>query len=424
MTNLRIKALLGAGCVSLAMIGSANAGGFSRGSADTDIIFEQGNFNMRSSVTYVTPTRKFNKNGNPALVGTDYAGDYVIPSFAAKFNLTENLRCAGTLVNNNGGNAKYAAPTLSGKLQEEFTTYESALTCGVSFDAGQGKLWLLGGGFMENFEYHRENSTGALPGGPVLPNAVLNLDGREFGYRVGAAYEIPDIALRAQVMYRSGTSYGATGTLSAPTAAIFGAQASALQQQALAAQKAGNLPLALQLGTRAQNALKAAQAAAAAGDTTAAPATGTGNLPQSVEFKLQSGIAPGWLAFGAVKWTDWSVQKELIVKSAISNTEDKYFWKDGWTVTGGIGHAFNDKVSGFASLTWDQGVGTGYDITGDTYTLAVGGSYKDGIGGEFRGGIGFSYLGSGEETQYAAGTNQGVKAGYAFAFNGGYSLKW
>ncbi|CAM5608048.1 hypothetical protein MAUB1S_10312 [Mycolicibacterium aubagnense] len=61
MTNLRIKALLGAGCMSLAMIGTSNAGGFSRGSADTDILFEQGNFNMRSSVTYVTPTRKFNR---------------------------------------------------------------------------------------------------------------------------------------------------------------------------------------------------------------------------------------------------------------------------------------------------------------------------------------------------------------------------
>lgn len=424
MTTLRIKALLGAGCMSLAMIGSANAGGFSRGSADTDILFEQGNFNMRSSVTYVTPTRKFSKNGNPALVGTDYAEDYVIPSAAVKFNLTENLRCAGTLVNNNGGNANYASPTVSGKLQEEFTTYESALTCGVGFDAGQGKVWLLGGGFMENFEYHRENSTGTLPGGVALPNAVLNLDGREYGYRIGAAYEIQDIALRAQLMYRSGTSYGATGTLAAPTAAILGAQARALGQQAQAAAAGGNLLLAKQLQDRAQLTLQSAMAAAAAGKTSEAPATGTGNLPQSVEFKLQSGIAPGWLAFGAVKWTDWSVQKELLVNSAISNTEDKYFWKDGWTVTGGIGHAFNDKVSGFAALTWDQGVGTGYDITGDTYTLAVGGSYKDGIGGEFRGGLGFSYLGSGEETKYAAGQNQAVKAGYAFAFNGGYSLKW
>jgi long-chain fatty acid transport protein len=75
MINLRFKALLGAGCISVAMMGGAQAGGFSRGSADTDIIFEPGNFNMRSSVTYVSPTRKFNKNGNPRLIGTNYAED-------------------------------------------------------------------------------------------------------------------------------------------------------------------------------------------------------------------------------------------------------------------------------------------------------------------------------------------------------------
>lgn len=401
MINLRFKALLGAGCISVAMMGGAQAGGFSRGSADTDIIFEPGNFNMRSSVTYVSPTRKFNKNGNPALIGTNYAEDYVIPSFAAKFNLTDNLRCAGTLVNNNGGNARYASPTLSGKISEEFTTYESALTCGLGFDAGQGKFWLLGGGFMEKFEYNRVNSYAALG----LGNAILNLDGQKFGYRIGAAYEIPDIALRAQLMYRSGTKYGADGNLVAPAGVLAAATAGTpLQAQFLRIiqQYGPNAPVPVD-------------------------AIGVGALPQSVEFKLQSGIAPGWLAFGSVKWTDWSQLTTLDVRSKLTGftiSQDKYFWKDGWTVTGGIGHAFNDKVSGFASLTWDQGVGTGWDITGDAYTLAVGGSVKDGIGGEFRGGVGFSYLGSGEETNYAPGTNQGVKAGYAIAFNAGYSLKW
>lgn len=398
MTNLRIKALLGAGCMSLAMIGSANAGGFSRGSADTDIIFEQGNFNMRSSVTYVSPTRKFNKNGNPRLVGTDYAEDYVIPSAAVKFNLTENLRCAGTLVNNNGGNAKYDFPTTSGKTLEEFTTYESALTCGVGFNAGQGKFWLLGGGFMEKFDYHRENAYGPVG------NATLNLDGQEYGYRIGAAYEIPDIALRGQVMYRSGTSYGADGMLNAPAGVL---------AQALLAQ--GRPDLAAQFAALRPN------------QQVPVPALGVGELPQSVEFKLQSGIAPGWLAFGSVKWTDWSQLTTLDVRSAqhgVNITQDKYFWKDGWTVTGGVGHAFNEQVSGLVSLTWDQGVTTGWDLSSDTYTVAVGGSFKDGIGGELRGGLGFTYISSAEETNYAAGINQGVKAGYAFALNGGYSIKW
>ncbi|MGG2475354.1 transporter, partial [Rhizobium sp. BR5] len=33
---------------------------------------------------------------------------------------------------------------------------------------------------------------------------------------------------------------------------------------------------------------------------------GSVSMPDSIELKVQSGIAPDWLAFGSVKWTDWS----------------------------------------------------------------------------------------------------------------------
>lgn len=411
MRNVRLKALLGAGCFSMVLVGAAHAGGFSRGTADTDILFDDGNFNMRAGVTYVSPKREFSKvqAASPGLLGTSYTDDYIVPSAAVKLNLTDSLRCAATMVDNNGGSADYAVPKPSGKLYEEFTTNEKAVTCGVKFQAGQGNFWLLGGGFMEDFDYSRRNALGALPNGVPIPDARLELTGRDFGYRVGVAYEIPDIALRAQLMYRSGTSYGADGTLTVPTGAL-------LAGQAAAAQRAGDLVTANALAIQANAAL-------AAGLETVVPALGTGNLPQSVELKLQSGIAPGWLAFGSVKWMDWSVQRELLVNSALSNTTDEYFWKDGWTVTGGIGHAFNDRVSGLVSLTWDSGVSTGYDFSSDTYTLALGGSVKDTLGGELRAGIGISYLTAAEITK-GADTGFAVKAGYALAGGVGYNIKW
>ena len=302
---------------------------------------------------------------------------------AVKFNLTDNFRCAGTMVDNNGGSAEYAVPKPSGKLKEDFTTNEKALTCGMKFQLGRGNFWLLGGAFMENFEYDRFNFVA-----PGLPLAHLSLEGQEFGYRIGAAYDIPEIAFRAQVMYRSGTSYGADGTLSVPGAAL-------------------GLPTVPEVVGNAY---------------------GDGNLPQTVEVKLQSGIAPGWLAFGSVKWSDWSVQERLLVTSNFGpipgpTSDDVYNWKDGWTVTGGLGHAFNDRVSGLVALTWDSGVETGYDLSSDTYTLAVGASVKDGIGGELRGGIGYSYLTSAEVTK-GADTGLAVKAGHAFALNVGYNIKW
>ncbi|HEY4193492.1 MAG TPA: outer membrane protein transport protein [Mesorhizobium sp.] len=403
MGNSRVKALLGTAFLSLAMGGAAYAGGFSRGSADTDLIYEDGNFNMRSSVTYVSPHREFSKNPNPALVGTSYTEDYMVPSAAAKFNLTDNLRCVGTYVQNNGGSARYDFPTYSGKTMEEFTTYEAAGTCGVSFDAGQGKFWLLGGGYIETLDYYRENSYGPFG------NAQLSLDGRKFGYRIGAAYEIPELALRGQVMYRSGTDYGAQGTATAPAGVLAGA---------LARQGVPN-------GANPFLALPATAAVPVA-------ATGVGNLPQSVDIKFQTGIAPGWLAFGAVKWTDWSTLSTLDVRSVKGGfllSSDQYHWKDGWTVTGGVGHKFNDAVSGLVSLTWDQGVATGWDLQSDSYTLASGVALKDKLGGELRGGVGFTYIDSATETKNfdpitGADQNQAVKAGYAVALNLGYNIKW
>ncbi len=381
MNGSHLKGLLAAGCFSVALTSVAQAGGFSRGTADTDILFEDGNFNMRAGVTYVSPSREFSKvqAASPGLLGTSYTDDYIVPSAAIKFNLTDNFRCAGTMVDNNGGSAVYAVPKPSGKLEEDFTTNEKALTCAVKFDVGKGSLWLLGGGYMEDFDYNRVN---ALP----IPGAFahLELEGQEFGYRIGAAYTIPEIAFRAQLMYRSGTSYGASGTLSVPGALI--------------GSPAPTVPL---------------------------PAVGTGHLPQTVEFKLQSGIAPGWLAFGSAKWSDWSVQNELLVTTPIPGigSRDVYNWKDGWTITGGIGHAFTDRISGLVSLTWDQGVSTGYDFSSDTYTVAVGASVKDQLGGELRGGVGLSYLTAAEVTK---GSDVGfaVDSGYAVAASLGYSIKW
>lgn len=406
MCNPRSKTLLGAGFLSLALMGAAHAGGFSRGTANTDILFEEGNFNMRTGVTFVSPTREYTKNPNPALVGTSYTEDYVIPSAAVKFNFTDNLRCAGTFVQNNGGSAKYDFPTASGKTMEEFTTYETAATCGVNFDVGKGRLWLLGGGYVENFNYRRENSYAALG----LGDAALDLEGQEVGYRVGAAYEIPEIALRGQIMYRSGTDYGADGMLHAPAGVLY----AALAKQGVpdAVNPFFGIPPSIQVPV---------------------PAIGVGSLPQSVDIKFQTGVAPGWLAFGAVKWTDWSALTTLDVRAAATGTpitSDLYYWKDGWTVTGGIGHAFNDTVSGLVSLTWDRGVSTGYDLSSDTYTVAVGASVKDKLGGELRGGVGFTYITSAAETKYGADPNatdfgdQAVKAGYAVAFNVGYAIKW
>ncbi|MCT7375319.1 outer membrane protein transport protein [Chelativorans salis] len=366
---------------------SAQAGGFSRGTADTDILYEDGNFNFRAGATVVVPSHEFTSApvGSPdpaALVGTDYLDTYVIPSAAVKFMITENLSCAGTFTQPFGASTSYAAPFgVSGKLSEDLTLNEFGATCAAFFEAGPGRLAILGGGFYETLDYDLEALPPGLGGAPLS----IGLGGKDYGWRAGVAYEIPDIALRAQILYRSGTSYGATGSATSPAFPLLGAPGSTL------------------------------------------PATGTGELPQSVELKVQSGIAPGWLAFGSVKWMDWSVNETLQVNvpgTPVSAPND-YYWRDGWTVTGGIGHAFNERVSGLVSLQWDRGVATGYDLRSDKWMLAGAASFKDDLGGELRLGAGAVYLASADIDQPDARFfGASADSGWAGIFSASYSVKW
>lgn len=373
MTNKTFKSLLAVSAASLAIVGSAQAGGFTRGKADTQIIYEEGNFNMRSGVTVVAPTRKYTDNPNPAAIGVDYADTYVVPSSAVKLNVTDDLRCAATLVNSVGGSSSTPVPNDSvGTRSEKFTSYEYGATCGYKFDLSKGRLWVIGGVFAEDFDYDRTIVNGTQS---------LTLDGLSYGYRAGLAYEIPEIALRTELMYRSAAGNNATGVLTVIPAA----------DQTVYA--------------HVEN-------------------------PQSVELNVQSGVAPGWLAFGSIRWTEWSSLQTLDVRAnALGGaivSQGTYYWRDAWTVTGGVGHAFTENLSGVLAVTYDRGTGTGFDLTADVWTVSAGASLKDKWGGELRGGVGVSRLGSATDYNGTAATadDSAVGTDWSVAGSIGYAVKW
>jgi len=77
----------------------------------------------------------------------------------------------------------------------------------------------------------------------------------------------------------------------------------------------------------------------------------------------------------------------------------------------------------FAS--YDRGVSTGWDLTGDTYTIGTGVALKDKLGGELRFGVAAIYLASVSETQYTPSLlNRTVQGDWGYALSGGYSVKW
>ncbi len=363
-------------------VGSAQAGGFTRGDADTEILYEDGTVAARGGVIYVIPKRSFETINGANATDDEYSKNYAIPSFSAKARISENLSCAFAYTQPFGAKSDYGpqarATTANAVRSSKFDTNEYGGTCAVNFDVGPGQLYFLGGGFVESFDYTEEKNFGTLH----LEDSAAG------GYRIGTAYEIKEYALRAELMYRSQVDHEASGTFRRNPAGPFAA-----------------LPAELS-------------------------STGYGSLPQSVELNLQSGVAPGWLVFGSVKWTDWSVLQTLnyqipglaAVSPTIVNQRKNFFWQDGWTITGGVGHSFNDNVSGAVTLTWDKGVGTGADIFTDTWTLGAGAQIKGGPG-VLRVGAGLSYLTSGSQsTSKGADFNATAGGDWAYAMSASYKI--
>ncbi|WP_162911493.1 OmpP1/FadL family transporter [Shinella zoogloeoides] len=374
--------------VALAALAStAEAGGYSRGEADTDILFESGDFIFRAGATYVSPRRTFKTTGGTANHDGVYSNDYWIPSVAAKIGISENFACALTYTQPFGADATYG-PDARSKIADPskrysdkgFETNEFGTTCDVKLDVGAGKLHLLGGVFIQDFTY---DATAESPA-PALLNAKLHIeDNAAYGYRIGAAYEITEYALRVSLMYRSQVKHQSDeGYLDVSDSV---------------------LP-PLPVGSYS--------------------ASGYGTMPQSLKLSAQTGVAPGWLVYGSAKWTDWSVLDALNYRIGGSDKKDVYNWKDGWTVQAGVAHVFNEKLTGTINLTWDSGVSTGADIHEDSVTLGAGVLAKVGPG-DLRFGAGVTHMSTGSQsTTQGAAFNATGGGGWAYGVTGSYKISF
>nr|CAD6614536.1 transporter [Rhizobium sp. TCK] len=403
-TRLISKGLmvLAAGCTFHA---PAMAGGLERGGYNIDLLFDQGRFAAESAVTYVNPQRKLKNvrdvdtttgfpppgtgRGGGNLNGlSDSADDtegYWVPRVGAKAAIGDAVDCMFDYSEPWGAHTK-PGRNWAGANENIETKVESenyAATCSYKFDAGPGQLRLIGGVFYQEVYGFKERLVQDYAGLPVPLSGVgrLELEGDGWGWRAGVAYEIPEYAFRASLVYNSEVKLDdITGTLDL-------------------SQVNGTAPFDVH---------------------------GAQDMPDVVELKVQSGIAPGWLAFGSVKWTDWSqlqkvrfycddtsVTAACLAPGGVTSLDLGY--RDGWTVSGGVGHKFNDQWSGAVSVTWDRGTSQGFGTQTDTWTFGAGASYTPNDNVEFRlaGALGVLTGGS-SSTVVIGGETYGEKVNYDF----------
>lgn len=388
----------------LTMAATANAGGFQRGTADTDILFERGSFSTRTGLTYVNPNRGFTSVNGVSVDGGDYTGNYQIPSASVMFG-GDAFACAGHYTESFAAEADYrglpgaALPEFSGQpgitsrtQTIEFDSNEFGATCRVSYTAEAGRFSLLGGVFFEDFNF-QGSSLGerslnpalaaaspalagllAATGSTVFLPSAVSVDSRggyEAGYRVGLAYERPEIALRIQGLYRSEVEHDS----------IRGDGQVTITDTALVRRGDQVLTIPTAFGPAFGAGISGALAGRVPPAGAVIPvesALNTAISPQSFTLSAQTGIAEGTLLLASLRWTDWSTNGTVVstISSAAlgtSSTIQPYNWRDGYTASLGLGRAFNETVAGSISIGYDRGVSTGSDTTyTDLYTVSGG----------------------------------------------------
>lgn len=336
-----MKNVMTAGAALLLTTSIASAGGLDRSGQGVGVLFEDGDvvqLSFRAAAPSVSGTAE------PALGGFesgDMSPSYVNLGFGYKNEINDKVSIAVIVDQPYGGNVDY--PTGTNYFAQggtaEVTSY--AVTGLIKYQLNDNAS-VFGG-----LRYQSIQSEVVIPGGPY----ALETDPTTgTGYVVGAAYEIPDIALRVSLTYNSKIEH---------TQATFeGASLASVNPT---------------------------------GETEF-------NSPQSINLDFQSGIAEDTLLFGSIRWAEWSDFAFTPVGYAMGNDGASLLSYDDDAVTYnlGVGRRINDDLSAFVSVGYEKANGGFSGNLGPTdgfTSIGVGGSYQVQDNIELTGGLTYVFVG-------------------------------
>jgi long-subunit fatty acid transport protein len=345
------KVTTGAIAALLASTAMASAGGIDRSGQSVGILFEEGTY-VEFSYGYVDPAVS---GVDPAVLDTgDLAPVYSLMSGGFKTDINDKISAAVIFDQPFGSSADYSSGFYTGTAADLST---SAVTLLVSYDVSDN-IVVYGGGSAQSMA-----ATAAIPF--VAGYDIDASSDTGFGYVVGAAYQIPEIALRVGLTYRSEIStthdtleYGAIdGTVDVTT-------------------------------------------------------------PQSLNLDFQTGVNEKTLVFGSIRWVEWSNFDLTPDNYPLGSVLD--YDNDVITYSLGVGRKLTDNLSGAVTVGYEAATGgdptplaptDGYMSVGAGLTYAF-----DNV--EITGGVKYLWLG---DASGAAGTFEGNNA-MAFGLKVAFSL--
>ena len=338
---------------------AAHAGGIERTTQSAQVLFEEGNhFELSFGKAMPELGGTSRDIAGPGTGGDidNVAQDFTLPSAALKIDISGPWSAAFIFDRPFGADISYPDDDLILGGTEAFAQ-TSTLTSLLKYQINDN--FSVYGGLRTQRAEGEITLRGAAYGAVSGYNVELDSDTAN-GYVLGAAYERPDIALRVALTYNSSIEHSMSTTESGPLVDPDGA---------------GPLPPLPLLNGSSDTKVK---------------------TPESWNLEAQTGVAPGTLVFGSVRWVKHSEFRvdperfETVTDGGLIDLEDTVTYRLG------MGRQFTDKLAGSVSVAYEA---PGDDLvsplapsTGFTQ-LAVGAAYDINETVTLSGGVSYTWLG-------------------------------
>ncbi|MGY6696466.1 MAG: OmpP1/FadL family transporter [Roseinatronobacter sp.] len=341
----------------------ALAGGIERNPQSMAILFQQGSY-VEFGVTHARPRVSGTVNQPPAPGPSgNIARSFTTGSLSFKGDLNQQLSYALILDQPFGADTLYPVGTTLGGASGKIDNTTLTGVIRYKFDGG--------------FSAHAGLRSSWTSGSVALPGYTMSTNrDQAWGYLLGVAYEMPEIALRVALTYNS----------------------------------------------RIKHSFNAVETVAGDPPSTFNTSFNT-NIPASVNLEFQTGIAEDTLAFGSVRWVNWKDFDILppVYQSDATRPPLVAYQKNSITYTLGVGRRFTENWSGSVSLSHDTGngnptsnlgptgkrnsIGLGVSYTMDAMTISAGVQYTR---------IGSATTNIGNEFSSNSAIGGGIRIGYRF----------
>ncbi|MCS3528504.1 OmpP1/FadL family transporter [Acinetobacter johnsonii] len=347
---MKLTALRSAILLSLIPTTSVFAAGLDRSGQSIAAFLQPGNY-FEAGISILDPevTGK-DTSGNQT---GDMASDYYFPHAALKIQATDHFSVGLIYDQPFGADAEYSGNSTF--VENRPVPFQGGTS--VTVDTQNLNL-LFGYQPNENWNLYAGAVYQTVDGTVLLRGTTYSVfNGYDFrtgedesvGWLAGVAYQIPEIALKASVTYRSEIEHKMTADENFGAAGFITGPASALN------------PVMTALN-------------ASSGETKL-------TTPQSVNIDFQTGIMANTVAFANLRWVDWSnfkvqpynfakLSQVLGQSGLVANKPNGFnlidYKEDQISATVGVGRKFNERWGGNVSVGWDSGAGNPVTTLGPT----------------------------------------------------------